>query len=230
MELNREPLYLQIAEALRGEISSGVYGPGMRFPSERELAERYSVSRPTANKVLSSLAASGHILSRKGVGAFVAGPPLQHDMRALLSFTEKARRAGFVPLTRLLAMERTVDAELGEAIRLVRLRFIDGEPVIYEKRLLSAPLCAPLTAEAASGSLYAALSQGLGLQLGRAEQRARAVAPTAQERRRLSLRAGSACLRVEGRGYLADGRLLWIEDTLFRGDRFEIAGTLIPTA
>lgn len=228
MELNREPLYLQIVRALADEITAGAYAPGARFPSERELADRFDISRPTANKVLSALVASGSIRRKKGVGAFVAEPTLQHDMRSMMSFTEKARSAGYTPLTKVLSMGPTRDAELGEAIKLVRLRYIDGEPVIYEKRLLAARLCAGLSADAAAGSLYAALSEGLGLKLGRAEQRARAVAPNAEERRALSLRAGAACLRVDGRGYLADGSLLWIEDTLFRGDRFEIAGTLAP--
>ncbi len=228
MQLNRTPLYQQIVELLRTELKEGVHPSGARFPSERDLAERFTISRTTANKVLSVLVADGTLQHRKGVGAFVQGPPLQHDMSAMLSFTEKAKRAGFAPFTKVCEFARISHVELGEAIHLVRLRMVDGTPVILENRWLSAEHCKALTEEMAAGSLYAVLSDSLHLVVGHAEQRARAVVPTSEERKIFGLRAGSACLRVEGHGYLTDGTLLWVEDTLFRGDFFDIHGTLRP--
>ncbi len=227
-ELIREPLYQQIVELLRGELAQGQWAPESRFPSERELAARFAISRTTANKVLSVLAADGLVQHRKGLGAFVAGKPLQHDMGELLSFTEKARRSGFLPETRVLAFRREEDGAWGQALYLERLRSVDGEPVIFERRWLNAALCPGLTEEMAAGSLYDALINGLGLTVACAEQRARAVAPDGRERALLGIRQGQACLRVEGRGLLADGQELWREDTLFRGDRYEIHGVLTP--
>lgn len=220
MDLQRTPLYRQIVDLLRKELAEGLYPIQTRFPSERDLAERFSVSRTTANKILSVLVSEGTLQSRKGIGAFVSPPSLEHDMSALLSFTEKARRGGFHPETRILVMETVAHPELGMALYLQRHRFVDGMPAIMEKRWLQSTLCGTLTREDASGSLYQAFSEVLGLTLGYADQTVRAVIPTVEERRQLAIRAGSACLRVEGRGFLTDGTLLWIEDTLFRGDLF----------
>jgi GntR family transcriptional regulator len=226
--LVRDPLYMQIVEVLLREISEGKYPRESRFPSERELAARFEISRTTANKVLSMLVAERRLQYRKGVGAFVSSRPLEHDMSALFSFTEKARREGIVPETKVLRFEDALHDELGETIYLERLRSADGVPVIFEKRHLVKAVCAGITREMAAGSLYEAMRK-LGIEVSRAEQRARAVSPDTEERKLLQIRQGCACLRVEGRGYLPDGGIIWEEDTLFRGDRYEIHGILGPS-
>jgi GntR family transcriptional repressor for pyruvate dehydrogenase complex len=53
-------------------ILRGVLRPGERLPSERELATRFEVSRPTLRDALSELEASGLVITRPGAGAFVA--------------------------------------------------------------------------------------------------------------------------------------------------------------
>ena len=42
------PAYRQIADALRGQISTGEVSPGEKLPSERELCESYDVDRGVA--------------------------------------------------------------------------------------------------------------------------------------------------------------------------------------
>ena len=220
MELNRTPLYLQIVDALRMELTDGLHPAGSRFPSERELSKRFSVSRTTANKIISVLVSEGRLQHRKGLGAFVSAPQLAHDISTLLSFTEKARRSGLTPETRILEFRPDQQPELGACLYMLRHRFADGQPVILEKRWVREPFGSKLTRKMAAGSLYEAFSRELGLSVDHAEQQVRAVVPVAAERERLGIRSGTACLRVEGRGYLTDGTLLWVEDTLFRGDLF----------
>lgn len=53
-------------------ILRGVLRPGERLPSERELATRFEVSRPTLRDALADLEASGLVVTRPGAGAFVA--------------------------------------------------------------------------------------------------------------------------------------------------------------
>ncbi len=230
MQLNRTPLYLQIVDLLHRELAEGHPTVGERFPSERELAERFEVSRATANKILSVLVSEGTLQHRKGVGAFVSQPELEHDLSALLSFTEKARRSGHQPETIVVVFETTPHPTFGTAVHLVRHRLVDGIPAIFERRWLDVALCGNLTPAMAAGSLYESLSGPLGLSLGHADQRVRAVVPTAEERAVLKTRQGTACLRVTGNGYLANGTLLWTEDTLFRGDLFEFHATLGSSA
>jgi len=68
------PMYEQIATALREEIQNGKYAVGDRVPSEKELADKYNVSRITSKKALEILSAEQLIVRQPGRGSFVADP------------------------------------------------------------------------------------------------------------------------------------------------------------
>ncbi|SLN55781.1 FadR/GntR family transcriptional regulator [Pseudooctadecabacter jejudonensis] len=52
-------------------ILRGILKPGERLPSERELSERLSVSRPSLREALAELQETGLLTSRAGAGVFV---------------------------------------------------------------------------------------------------------------------------------------------------------------
>ena len=89
--LVREPMYQQMNTILRELLKSSEFPEGAQFLTEREIAERFKVSRPTANKVLGGMVAEGLLEFRKGVGTFVLPPRLNYDIQTLVSFTEKVR-------------------------------------------------------------------------------------------------------------------------------------------
>jgi GntR family transcriptional regulator, transcriptional repressor for pyruvate dehydrogenase complex len=71
--LVRTPLLADaVAQKLRREISSGRYKPSEKLPTERELSERYGVSRSIIREALGRLKQDGLVTSRQGSGAFVA--------------------------------------------------------------------------------------------------------------------------------------------------------------
>ncbi|UGY91709.1 GntR family transcriptional regulator [Streptomyces gobiensis] len=65
------PKYEQIAADLRGRVVRGELQPGDAIPSERELTERWSVSRATVVKGLEVLRQEGLIDTRQGTGSRV---------------------------------------------------------------------------------------------------------------------------------------------------------------
>src|SRR5262245_28774227 len=73
-ELLRSPprAYEAIAHELLIQILGGHLGPGTRLPSERQLAARFGVSRPTVREALGALEARGLVVTRIGSGTFVA--------------------------------------------------------------------------------------------------------------------------------------------------------------
>lgn len=78
--LDREqdvPLYLQIEEALRRAILTGVFVDGDKLPSTRTLAAELAVSRLTVDNAYAELAAKGFLHQRRGSGAYVAHPQTQ---------------------------------------------------------------------------------------------------------------------------------------------------------
>lgn len=65
-------LYRQVAEQIRALIEAGELKPGTRLPPERELAERFAVSRPTVREALIVLEVEGHIQIRMGSGVYIS--------------------------------------------------------------------------------------------------------------------------------------------------------------
>ena len=66
----------QVVAYVRGLIESGALHSGDRLPTERELAARLGVSRPTVRAGLRALATPGVVRSRRGSGTFITdGPP-----------------------------------------------------------------------------------------------------------------------------------------------------------
>ncbi len=68
------PLYRQIREGLRHEITAGTMRAGSRLPSSRQLARDLAVSRITVATAYAELEADGVIESRVGAGTFVLPP------------------------------------------------------------------------------------------------------------------------------------------------------------
>jgi len=58
----RVPRYLEIKARILAEIRSGRLAPGDRLPNEVDLAERFGVSRMTANRAVVSLAEDGWVV------------------------------------------------------------------------------------------------------------------------------------------------------------------------
>src|SRR4051794_40026424 len=63
----------RIREAIRGQIASGLLGPGDRLPSTRSLAAEWGVSRTTVTAAYEQLLAEGYLETRQGARAQVAG-------------------------------------------------------------------------------------------------------------------------------------------------------------
>lgn len=67
-------LYRQVADQIRSYLDSGALAVGARLPTERELAERLNVSRPTIREALIALEVEGRIRIRVGSGIYVSEP------------------------------------------------------------------------------------------------------------------------------------------------------------
>lgn len=64
-------LYRKIVKAIVADITAGVFAVGSRLPAERDLTERFKVSRPTIREAMIALEMQGLVEARKGSGVFV---------------------------------------------------------------------------------------------------------------------------------------------------------------
>ena len=69
--VKRSRIYEHIVEQIHALIREGRWAPGDQIPPERELAERFRVSRTSVREALRALEMQGVIDSRQGGGTFV---------------------------------------------------------------------------------------------------------------------------------------------------------------
>jgi GntR family transcriptional regulator len=238
-ELNREPIYQQLNQRLRSLVRTNEFPVGAQFLTERQVSERFQVSRVTANKALSNLVAEGLLTFRKGIGTFVSAESMDYNLRSLVSFTEEAVLAGKKPSTQVLAFEgvnaRAVPKETAEALHaskldrlwyMERLRLVDGLPVILERRYVVAKHCPTLKSDDLAESLYKVWRERDHLDIEGAEQSIRAVNLTQEEAKALRTRQNTAGFLITSLGYLRGHDPLWFERTLYRGDAYEFQNRL----
>lgn len=68
---NDRPIYLQLMERIQRDIIAGVYQPGDKLPSVRDLALEAAVNLNTMQKALSELERSGLVYSQRTSGRFI---------------------------------------------------------------------------------------------------------------------------------------------------------------
>ncbi|HXT07591.1 MAG TPA: GntR family transcriptional regulator [Roseiarcus sp.] len=214
-ELDR-PLYLQLVDALRGDIAAK--RAGERIDSEPALVERFGVSRFTVSRAIEVLVDEGLIRRRQGLGSFVAPPPLRRQPSYLTSFTDAVEAQGRVASHRLLGFGEAAwrdDLPYPPAQRLVRLdrlRLVDTIPTAIHASVLSAEVASRigLTRKAASApnfSLYRLFAQA-GLTVSRGVETLRARAADAEEHRLLELGDDAVVMEVVRSTFDSAGALI----------------------
>ena len=68
------PLWQQVADDLRADITAGRLAAGVRLPAEHELAAQYGGSRVTVRHAIKTLVDEQLAEAVQGRGTFVAGP------------------------------------------------------------------------------------------------------------------------------------------------------------
>ncbi len=110
-------LWRQIAQAIEGEITSGVFAAGSRLPTEAQLAQRFSVNRHTLRRAMSSLQDRGLIRVEQGRGTFVQDDVIDYLIDRRSRFSENVKRLGRVPGGRLLRGEHMpADARVAQGL------------------------------------------------------------------------------------------------------------------
>lgn len=69
---NGVPYYIQLKEQIRRKVTQGIWAAGTKLLTERELAERLTVSRNTVSQAYKELESEGILSSVRGRGTFVA--------------------------------------------------------------------------------------------------------------------------------------------------------------
>jgi GntR family transcriptional regulator len=225
------PLHTQITEALRLQIQRNELKPGENFPSERELAERYAVSRMTVRQALRHLRQENLIYHERGVGTFVSDRKLDVHTRNLSGFSEEMISLGLVPSSRVLRLKREsadeqivkdLNLETSEDVfHLERLRLADGEPMAFESTFLPSALCPELDKiDLTKNSLYQILEDNYNVQMHHAAESLEAAAADAFTAKQLGIKKGAPVLVVHRVVFTESNQPIESAHTTYRADRY----------
>ena len=103
----REPKYALLVQHLTELIQEISVQEDTCLPSERELCERYGVSRITVRRALSELESAGQIYRVQGKGAFVRSQKLSGKLSSLTSLTEDMQDINISCGSRILVWRRS---------------------------------------------------------------------------------------------------------------------------
>lgn len=114
MEYNTsQPIYLQVADAIRREIVTGKLQPGDKLPSVRDLAILYTINPNTVSRVYKELEMDEVCFTRRGMGTFVTEDEKKVQMmkeemaeKLVSEFLEGMKQLGFTRQEAIDALEK----------------------------------------------------------------------------------------------------------------------------
>ncbi len=138
------PLHVQVRDGLLAWIQRDGLEAGAQVPTEAMVSEQFGVSRSTSREALRLLEQEGVITVVRGKGRFLSASGafrVERPIDRFESVTEMLEGLGHEPTSAVLSVEvdTPTDAEAtalrlaptDEVIRLVRIRYGNGRPLIY---------------------------------------------------------------------------------------------------
>lgn len=218
--------YPHVKTALKDRLLNGDYPAGLPLPSEPQLAREFAVSRMTARRAIDELEREGYVYRVQGAGTFPTGKRFRQGVFRIRPPREWALRGELrIEVLRALCLAATpeiatvLQLRAGDPVWFIhRLRSAADEPLLIEKRYVSAAL-APglLEGDLHSESLHEVLVR-LGVPLTRVEQSLEAVNLRAEEAKLLRMGLGSAAFLMRRVTYSGAQRVSYASYWL-RGDR-----------
>jgi GntR family transcriptional regulator len=232
--LSGVPLYRQIKNILRAEVTEGIADPE-RPMTEVQLLDRFGVSRAPVREALKELASEGYVYRQRGRGTFpVAGVRVQRpaDVRSGRLY-QYLSESGLHPASKISGVDRVEPPErirdrLGieaheRLLRFTRLITVEGAPLVEADVHIRAPAdFLPTAAELEEkGSAFELLERQFGIALERAEHEAWATAATADQAKTFGVLEGSPLLVIETLFFATSGVPAGWRSAVHRAEAFK---------
>ncbi|MDD2676736.1 MAG: GntR family transcriptional regulator [Methylacidiphilaceae bacterium] len=224
------PRHEELTLWLRDQIESSCYAEGDRLPSEKELQERFRVSRITVRRALQTLEGDGLIFRRQGVGSFATNARLRQGLVRLTDFSEDMTNAGVEPSSLLLfqgpekasaKIASCLRLKEGEScLRLDRVRLGNGQPIALDQTWLPSEYGKMLEGrDLTRETIYRILGAGHGIPILRGHYRIEAVEAEPEVAKALGVGQRRALLLISRLSYTSEDRPIYFQKRYYRPDR-----------
>ena len=228
------PLYFQLEEILKERIETGELQPGDLLFSEKELSEKYQISRPTIRQALRGLVNEGLLYREKGKGTFIAKPKIDYGfIQRLTTFYDDMIEKGYTTKTKIVKQEikevrgtiaKKLNIPKGEKIIFLhRIRSVENEPVVSVMNFIPYKLCAHLINEDLENkSLYRLLINKYELKPYKAEITLEPIVAEEYDSQILKIKLGAPMHLMQNITYTNDNVAMDYFESRFRGDKGKV--------
>ncbi|WP_300381066.1 GntR family transcriptional regulator [Clostridium sp.] len=227
---SRIPLYSQLMEILI-KIIENTLEENEQLLSEREICEKYDVSRTTVRQALDELEKEGYIYKQHGKGTFVSPKKLNQDLISFYSFTEEMKKLGKKPSSEVTGFEIVqagdkiglkfkIDAD-DLLYKISRIRKADGIHMMYETTYIPFNKFKELTKEELTEKpLYDIMVKKYNVKLSSAEEFFQPILTNKLESFYLGIKEDSPSLKIERFTY-ENNDIIEYTVGVARGDKFK---------
>lgn len=228
---NKMPLYGQLMNFLLSEIECDKFKEHEKIPSERDLCDKFNLSRDTVRQAIFQLEKMGYIYKKHGTGTFVAQKQLKPDLYKFYDFTEEMKKLGKEAVSKVLSFEIIpADKYISKALkikensnvhRITRLRLVDSIPLIFEKAYLSTEKFDFFSIdELSNSSLCNILKNRFSVKFSKGEETFYPITPDDEITRYLNLMKFQPVIKIE-RTTFEDEIPVMFTERIIRGDKFK---------
>ena len=232
------PLYSQLKTVLLASIQAGQFRAGDLFPTEREICEKFQISRITVRRAVDELAREGYLVTRQGKGTFVAQAKIQRPMTQMEGFSAATTAQGHRPGSRLHSLRHDQATEPAASLLQVsndtwlwvveRLRLADEIPIGISTVYLNLPPGISLSpAELEQEVSLWSILRKKGVELSSSDETVQAVSASPEQAELLQVDTGFPLLLVEGIVFASSGTPLEYHQILNRGDRYKYSFKIV---
>ena len=234
-----DPLYLQIARALKEEIVGGVYPVGSHLPTEDDLCRRFSVSRYTVREALRRLREDDLIASRPRAGTTVV-PRRSSDsyvqdvmsINDLLAFATGARFA--IESIKMVSIDEKLASRTGlasgdEWLAVVGFRQMEGAefPICWTEYYINREFAAVgRLLQRHTGPIFPLIEDLFGQSIVEVHQEIAAVLISPALADSLKVEAGAAALEMRRSYTMSDGEVAQVTINTHPASRFRHSMTM----
>ena len=202
------PQHRRLYEILRKHITGGVYKEGDLLPSENELCQIYSMTRPTVRQSLASLANDGYIRKHQGKGSIVHSLPREIGILSVSGTTsavgDRNLKTRIVVKPVLIRWPDDFMFPLSElevesgCIYMERLRLLENVPIFYDISYIANINLPRITSRQFEDRwLFQIMRENYNIEIKGGEQRIKAIPATLKISRFLQMKKNQPVLHLE---------------------------------
>lgn len=202
-----------------------------KLPSERQLSDKYQLSRNTVRAALLELEITGMVRRIHGKGTFVNEVNPKSDLSNGMRFSNLMQSVGKTPRTKILSFEfkeidesffKNLDVDLGRfVIKIQRLHIADDVPILLERSYLPYARFNKMTRKMIEGkSLYQVIAKKFDEKVSYADEYFSAGLVSSNDSKLLAVAEGTPCQNIQRKTYNQRNQLVELTLSVARSDQF----------